>query len=258
LRGSFSVRIRASNNQCAGTAEQAFAIAVADPSVDRIQLGQLVLTSSAIARVSGNTLISVRPNADAPNVIEDGTYKLGGETMLNRFMRFDGDITVTINKAQDRIDFDINQGKVYLVNVPRIGNKVLWEGGRVSFRVNGQGVLSGINESDKFLQSLEVAKLSLGIREVQILFAERGIRLTGNVKFPPLPGLTGLTGSFTSLELSQQTASSSMATSSCQTSRSAASRSRTCACASDPTTAPRATPTATPSRAKARLSFRTP
>lgn len=203
------VSIVASNGTCNGTATQTFSLAVGDtpPGGYLLQHGSLQITSMSSVRVTSGPTHAVKfnPKAKKPQIlIEDGTYKLGGDTKINEFLSVEGDITIVVDKVHDRIDFDINGGKGYLTNIPLIGTKILWEGGRTRFTLNGQGVLSGINQTGQFLQKLEAAKVGIGLTNAQLLFAERGLRIQGNVTLPPVPGIPGLTGTVQGLEISRQ------------------------------------------------------
>jgi len=212
LRGQFiPVRIAAFNGACGPKAEQSFSLAIGEtppPGGFKLRVGNVEMSADSLFRInqvglqstSGSSGRRISTQAD----IEDGTYKLGGDIKINDYLHFDGSVVVTLNKAAATLDVKVDEGKVYLTNIPLVGNKTVWQGSQVSFTVDGNGEVTKLLQ-DQLQNPLRAAGVDITIERAQLLLQnDLGIRLFGKLKIPDVYGVTALSGEFDNLEITQQ------------------------------------------------------
>jgi uncharacterized repeat protein (TIGR01451 family) len=218
LRGQLvPVNIVATNGTCNGTAAQSFTLSVADeppPGGYKLSVGNVTISSTALIKISDSTNTNNSVNSatawETTRKVEaftqdtgNGTYKLGGDIKINNYLYFNGDVTVIINRATAIMNINVSKGRLYLNNIPRLGQVTLWQGGGLNMTINGNG------EVTKFLQSnvqtpLRAAGVDITIQQATLLLTnDLGIRIQGKLNFPTIAGVQGLSGTFSDLYITQ-------------------------------------------------------
>lgn len=212
LRGEIvGVRIAAYDGACGPKGEQSFKLAISEtppPGGFKIQVGKVYLTAGSLFRLTNPALADELPRGRsgfAPAaLLQDGTYKLGGDIRINDYLHFDGSVVVTVNQTAATLDVSVDSGKVYLTNIPLIGNKTLWEGGKVAFTVDGNGEVTKLLQ-EQVQNPLRAGGMDIEIQRAKLLLeSDTGIRIFGRLRFPDVYGITALSGEFDSLEITQQ------------------------------------------------------
>lgn len=207
LRGQFvTVTLMAFNGACGAKGIQEFTLGIGEtppPGGFKLQVGKVVLSTDTLFRLTGDAARSGRFVSPSALTIEDGTYKVGGDTKINDYLRFDGSVIVTLNKTAATLDVKIDQGKVYLTGIPFVGNKTIWQGGNVAFTIDGNGEITRLLQ-DQLGKPLQAAGMDIQIDRARLLLDnDLGIRIFGKLNFPDVYGMTALSASFDNLEISQ-------------------------------------------------------
>lgn len=200
------------NENCGAKAFQNFTIEIGEtPPLGgfKLRVGRIELSADSLVRVAAANgfspqSLSREQRITTQNQIEDGTYKAGGDTRINDYLRFNGTVVITLNKAAATLDLKVEQGRVYLTNIPLVGDYTLWEGGRTEFTIDGNGEITKLLQ-EQVAKPLQAAGLDIEVQSARLLLDDDlGIRILGKLTFPDVYGFTALSGEFDSLEISQQ------------------------------------------------------